>query len=333
MNYEYCIGIDTSKKKLDICVTKNQKKVYYTKIANSRKGFKALEKELKIPLKEALVCVESTGLYNYHLLKWTSQKGYKLWLASPLSIKKSMGLTRGKNDKIDAYRIAIYAYRHQDQCQLWIPPREVIDALEKLCWAREKLLKSINQYENSIQEKTEIMGDKVGKETAKLFSCTVIALKKDLKEVEKQIKVSITKDKKVDHLFKILMSIPGIGQATAVALLVTTNEFKKIREPKKLACFAGTAPFEHTSGTSIRGRSQISHFASKKLKQLLHMAAMSATRLPGELADFYKRLVAKGKAKMVALNAVRRKLIHLAYACVRDNRIYEKNYTKNLQMS
>lgn len=333
MNYEYCIGIDTSKKKLDICVTKNNKKVHYTKIANSRKGFKALEKELTIPLTEALVCVESTGLYNYHLLKWASQKEYTLWLAGPLNIKKSLGLTRGKNDKIDAYRIATYAYRYQDQCQQWIPPREVIDELEELCWAREKLLKSVNQYEKPVKEKIEIMGKKVGKKTAKLFSHTLVALKKDLKEVEKQIKICVAKDKKVDHLFKILMSIPGIGQTNAIALLLTTNEFKKITDPKKLACFAGIAPFEHTSGSSIRGKSRVSYFASKKLKQLLHMAAMSVIRLPGELANFYKKLIGKGKAKMVAINAVRRKLIHLVYACIRDNRMYEKNYTKNLEMS
>lgn len=333
MNHEYCIGIDTSKKKLDICVTKNNKKVHYTKVANSRKGFKALEKELTIPLSEALVCVENTGFYNYHLLKWISQKGYTLWLAGPLNIKKSIGLHRGKNDKIDAGRIATYAYRHQDECQPWIPQREVIEELEELRWAREKLIKSISQYEKPINEKKEIIGEKTAEKTAKLFSHTLAALRKDLKEVDKKIKMCIAKDKKVDRLFKILMSIPGIGETNAIALLVTTNEFKKITDPKKLACFSGIAPFEHTSGTSIRGKSRVSHFASKKLKQLLHMAAMSVIRLPGELADFYKRLLARGKAKMVAINAVRRKLIHIIYACIRDNRMYEKNYTKNLQMS
>ena len=161
----------------------------------------------------------------------------------------------------------------------------------------------------------------------------MIGLKKDLKALERKISICVKKDDNMSRLFGILTSVTGIGPVTANALIVETNEFTKIKEPKKMACFAGIAPFEHTSGSSVRGKSRVSPFASKKLKKLLHMAAVSVIRFPGELANFYKRLIAKGKAKMVAINALRKKLIDRIYACVRNNRKYEKNYTKRLTTS
>jgi transposase len=334
MNYEYYIGIDTSKKKLDIYVLKNNKKVLYTKIANTRKGFKTLKEKLQLPLEKALFCVENTGIYNYHLLKWIAQKDHQLWVESSLAIKRSLGLTRGKNDQIDAKRIAMYAsMHHANSLKLWEAPREIIEELEELNWARNKIKESIKQYKKPIQEIETIKGKQASKKSLALFQNTLKALEKDLKQIEKKIQKSIKSDKKVAHTFEILTSIPGIGPITAQALIVSTNEFKKIKCPKKFSCYIGVAPFDHTSGSSIRGKSRVSHFANKKLKSLLHMGATSVIRLPGELSDFYKRLIAKGKAKMVAINAVRRKLVHLVYSCIRDDRMYEKTYTKNFEMS
>lgn len=333
MNYEHYIGIDISKKKLDIYVIKNNKKVLYTKVANTRKRFKTLEKELKIPLEKALFCVENTGIYNHHLLKWTAQKGHQLWVESSLAIKRSVGLARGKNDQIDAKRIAMYASMHHASSKLWEAPREVIEELEELSWARNKIKESIKQYKKPIKEIESIKGKQAAQKSLTLFQNTLKALQEDLKQIEGRMQKCVKSDKEVAHTFEILTSIPGIGPITAQAFIVSTNEFKKIKDPKKLACYAGIAPFEHTSGSSIRGKSRVSHYANKKLKSLLHMAATSVIRLPGELSDFYKRLVKRGKAKMVAINAVRRKLIHLVYACIRDDRMYKKNYTKNLEMS
>lgn len=332
MKYNYSVGLDIAKQKLDVFVKKGNKKVVYTKISNDKKGFKVLQKVLKkaqIPLSEALFCAEHTGLYSHGLLVWIAENKLDLWLENALAIKKSSGLRREKSDKADAENIANYAYKNQDSCNLWLAPRDAVVELEKLCWAREKLLKTIGQYEKPIKERKEIGDDEV----PNFFKNSLIFLKKDLKALEKKISICVSKDDNMSRLFHILTSITGIGPVTANALIVTTNEFTKIKEPKKMACFAGIAPFEHTSGSSIRGKSRVSPFANKKLKKLLHMAAVAVIRSSGELANFYKKLVAKGKAKMVAINALRKKLIDRIYACVRDNRKYEKNYTKSLHTS
>ncbi|MEQ9308053.1 MAG: IS110 family transposase, partial [Balneolaceae bacterium] len=116
----------------------------------------------------------------------------------------------------------------------------------------------------------------------------------------------------------------------AVSMLVMTNEFKWIRDPRKMACHCGVAPFEYSSGKSIRGRSRVSHRAHKPMKALLNLAARSSVSSPGELRDYYERKVSEGKNKMLVLNAIRNKLIHRVFACVRDGRKYEKIYTQVL---
>ncbi|MFW0694666.1 IS110 family transposase, partial [Aliarcobacter butzleri] len=80
-------------------------------------------------LKQALFCMEHTGIYNAHLLELLDQQKLAIWLESSLQIKQAGGMQRGKTDKVDAQRIALYAYRFRDQIRLWEPPREVVQQL------------------------------------------------------------------------------------------------------------------------------------------------------------------------------------------------------------
>jgi transposase len=118
MQYINYLGIDVSKKTLDCCLYKQGKKVFDYKITNDKQGLQQLPKKLKsyvTSLDKTLVCAEKTGIYTYDLLKWMGKKDYNIWLENALAIKKSLGIVRGKNDKIDAQRIALYAMRYQDK--------------------------------------------------------------------------------------------------------------------------------------------------------------------------------------------------------------------------
>lgn len=107
--------------------------------------------------------------------------------------------------------------------------------------------------------------------------------------------------------------------------MITTNEFKNIHKAQQYACYAGIAPFEHSSGTSIRGRTRVSHKANKSVKTLLHLAALTAIRYNTDKKNYYNRKIEQGKNKMLVINAVRNKLVHRVFACVTQNRPYEKN--------
>jgi transposase len=143
-------------------------------------------------------------------------------------------------------------------------------------------------------------------------SSSLKALVNDLKGVEKAIKQLITDDPTLKSLFDLVTSIPGVGQVVATELILASDEFKAIDDPKKLACHAGVAPFEHSSGSSVRagppgGKTRVNHQARKSLKTLLHLAAMSALQVKGELQDYYQRKVKEGKNKMLVINALRNK--------------------------
>jgi transposase len=133
------------------------------------------------------------------------------------------------------------------------------------------------------------------------------------------------KDETLNHLFKLVTSVVGIGFVTATNLIIHTNEFSVMNDARKLSCFCGVAPFPHQSGTSIRVKTRVSHMANKKLKTNLHMASLSAVRLDPGLRAYYERKVLEGKHKMSVLNAVKCKLLARVVSVVNNNREYVKN--------
>ena len=149
---------------------------------------------------------------------------------------------------------------------------------------------------------------------------------KDIKAVEKQLQELIKSDEKIKNQYTIATSVKGIGPVTACQMIVSSGEFTKMQTGKEFSCYAGVVPFEYSSGSSVRARPRVSHWANKKMKSYLHMAVLWATKGPGELKTYYERELAKGKAKMSVLNAVRNKLVLRVWACIRDNELYDPHY-------
>jgi transposase len=328
--YTYFIGIDISKQTLDLVLVKEGLPVLHEQIENSLKAIKSFMKKVShqpgFTLEQTLVCMEHTGIYATHLLEYLTSQSVNVRLENALQIKQSSGLQRGKNDKVDAHRIALYAYRNCSQARLWQPPRQVIQQLTQLTALRSRLLNVIKQLSVPLQENSLFVGI-AGKVVQKACACSLKALKQDLSKVEKQIDALIAADEQLNRLFTLITSVEGIGKVTAVQVLLTTNEFKASFTAKKFACYAGVAPFPYRSGSSIKGKNRVSPLANKSVKTLLHLAALAAIKSKGELQNYFLRKVAEGKNKMAVINAVRNKLISRIFAVVKQNRKYEKNYT------
>ncbi|MBC3788097.1 transposase [Spirosoma sp. LMG 31448] len=277
--------------------------------------------------KRAVFCMEHTGIYNAHLLDLLDQQKLVIWLESSLQIKQAGGMQRGKTDKIDAQRIAQYAYRFRDQMCLWQPPREIIQKLAFLSATRQRLNQAYNLLAVPVAEQETFISKSLQKTLKGNVKKSLTALQEEQKVVEQQIKDLIQTDARLKELFDLMVSVPGIGPVIATELLIATNEMQTISDPKKLACHAGVAPFEYRSGTSIRGKTRVSHQARKRLKSLIHMGTMSAIQVKGDLQDYYLRKIGEGKHTMLVLNAVRNKLIHRVCSVVRRGEKYDKNYT------
>lgn len=329
MNSRFFIGIDVSKSTLDFALLANKEKQFQLQTSNDLQGIRQFWKELKelpgFALDQAIFCMEHTGIYNQHLLSFLYSKKAAVCLESAVHIKRSAGLQRGKNDQVDAVRIAQYAYKNRETLRLWQPKRQVITQLKELSALRNRLLNAKKQLSVPVKE-TALFDKALAKQTQRLCVSSSSALAGDLKKVEVAIDQLVASDDTLKRLFTIVTSIDGIGKITATAMIVCTNEFKDINQPAKFACYSGIAPFEHSSGSSIRGRSRVSHQANKPMKTLLHLAAMVAICYNHDMSVYYQRKVAQNKNKMSVINAVRNKLIQRVFACVNSNRLYEKNY-------
>lgn len=158
----------------------------------------------------------------------------------------------------------------------------------------------------------------------KLFEKSLSAINEDLIALRREMELIIEGDERLKSLVLIMKSVPCIGTVIATQIIIHTNEFKNINSAKKFASYCGIAPFDWTSGTSLKGKSKVSHIANKEMKASLHLAAMGCIRQKGsELSDYYLRKQKEGKNNMAILNAMRNKLIHRIFACVKNNSVYK----------
>ena len=233
-------------------------------------------------------------------------------------------MQRGKNDKVDAARIAEYADRFRDKVVLWKPARRELLRLKNLVALRGRLIKTKKILATPAGELAEAAAE--GKGYIKSLTSPVVEqIKTQIKSVEQQIETLIRQDDHLHRLQEIITSVEGVGKVTAWQMMITTNEFKDFTDSRKFACYSGVVPFDHSSGTSIYARPRVSHMANKRMKELLHLSALSATVMKGELNDYYRRKVAEGKNKMLVLNNIRNKIVQRVFACVKENRTYEKS--------
>lgn len=327
--HKYFIGVDVSKDTLDYAVICNGQQILYQQTANSLAGIKIFIKQFKIiaakDFSETVFCMEHTGIYCNPVLSFLYANNIDIWLESPVQIKRSLGIQRGKNDRVDARRIALYAFRNRDGVKLWQPPRKEIDQLKQLTAIRKRIMKAIGILKRIFSEK-EFYDPEMIKLAKASTKQSLKSLKEDLLKVNVEIKKIIQSDEHLTRLFDLVTSVKGIGDTVATQIITASNEFKSITEAKKFACYSGVVPFDYRSGRSIQGKSRVSDMADKGLKSSLHMSALAVVRCRGELQDYFLRKVAEGKNKMSVINAIRNKLILRVFACVRDNRPYQQNY-------
>jgi transposase len=334
MEFEFFIGIDVSKKELDFAVQQGRSFLFHKEVANEPEAIKVFIKELsKQPgfnLSKAVFCMEHTGIYNNHSLACLHKKKANICLEAATHIKKSLGNIRGKNDKIDAIRIAEYAYTSREKLHLWTPKREVVQQLAHLATTRSRLIEAKKMLKTPLNETGPFVNKRIAKRNESVCAKTLNAIEVDLEKVDKLMDKIIGSDEELTRLFTLVTSVTGVGKVTAVQVVVTTNEFKDISDPKQFACYSGVAPFTDESG-KIKKRARVSHMANKKVKTLLHLAALVAIQYNPELKLYYERMVNQEKKnKMSVINAVRNKLILRIFACVKQNRLYENNYQRLL---
>ena len=327
MYFSQFVGVDISKNTLDAAIyPAKDKKLDFLHFDNTQKGLGEMMTWLKrrgVKPSEMIICAEHTGVYTNPLIAFTDKKGLALSLNSPLDIKHSMGIARGKNDAVDAGRIAEYAHNHRDKLRLYEKPSEAIMKLQYLLTERRQYMRQrtalINL--NSAMGKYETPEARTRNESA-IHHC-----EKLVKKVEEQMMTVLCTEPNVKRSFDLVSSVKGIGLINAINTVVYTNNFKAFDTPRRYACYIGVAPFDHTSGTSVKGRTQVSKICRTQQKAELSMAARSAVIHDPGLKRYYQRkMKEKGGGKDVhgiVLNAVKFKLILRMFAVVKSGQPYK----------
>jgi transposase len=319
-NYKTIIGIDVSKLKLDVSFVHEAhvKQHHHFIVSNDEKGIKQIFKELKkmkIEFADCLFCYENTGIYSMPLSFYLSKMKADYWVVPAIEIKRSKGISRGKTDKTDSKDIAFYAHTHLHKLQLTTLPEKEILKLKLLFTEREKLMKAIKMLDTT-KENDSFLPKEVMKDVLAANRKTVAFLRKALKEIEHKMNAIIKQNDEMQKQFDLACSVPGVGPQTATYLIITTKSFTAFANWRKLACYSGIAPFEYSSGTSIKGRTRVNDMADKKMKSMLNMCALNSKRIDTELHLYYNRKVEEGKNPMSVMNALRCKVLSRVFATI-----------------
>ena len=317
-NYRTYLGIDVAKLTLDYCLVTDDQQLEREQILNTQKSINSFLKNLKKAgheLDQILFVFENTGIYSSLLSLVLSENELDYSQVPALEIKRSLGITRGKSDKVDAKEIAYYAKRNTDKITLSVLPELNLQQLKIIFSEREKTIAAIKVFERTMENEMFLSKEVFG--TVKAINRqTVKYLKKQLAMLDDKIKKLIREDEVLYKQQQLLKSIPGIGEITSVYLLMVTKGFTAFTNGRKFACYSGVAPFEHSSGTSIKGKTRVSHLADKKMKSLLHMVSLTAIKYDPELKEYYARKKAEGKHTMLVLNNIKCKIVYRIFAVI-----------------
>jgi transposase len=320
-SWNVILGVDVSKLTLDICHAAGN---LHIKIDNCVKGFADFKRWCKanaIDLQQTLVVMEFTGGYEYRFIQFCESQAIAYCRIPGLEIKKSLGMTRGKNDQIDSFRIGRYGEEKIKRLE----PSKPLN--KNLLSFRKRMVREKASFESTVKERKHMYGARKNDPLIHISQAKIKADKKYILQIEQQIMELIKSHDGLLRNYRILTSIKGIGNVNAWMTLAYTENFISFTNPRPYAVYVGVVPFEHTSGTSIKGRKRVSHLAHKEIKQELNQAAKTAIIHDPEIKAYAERKL-KNKDYSLVLNNVKFKLILRMFALVKRGEHYVENYKR-----
>lgn len=258
MKNKEIIGIDVSKNVLDVFLLNVQ---YHFTVNNDPSGFSTLIemscKKLQCKKDKLFFCYEHTGRYSRLLSVFLTDTKITFAKVPALDIKQSKGMLRGKSDEKDARLIALYAWRKKDELEPTKLHTAEVGQLRQLLALRDKLIKHRTAYKNAIKDLKDCFFEGETKFIKQTQLRLINELNIEIENVEKQIDLIIKEMPYWYRNFKLIQTVKGIGAVIARYIIVYTDNFTRFTDPKKFACYAGIAPFEYSSGSSIRGRTKV----------------------------------------------------------------------------
>lgn len=271
--------------------------------------------------------MEHTGIYGNLLIECLAGHKLNMYVVSGLEIKNSTGISRGKNDKIDAKRIADYGLRFADKLKPYTLCEKMLVEIKGLNTKRAQLVRIKSQMIQANDDNKKFQSKDLLKKLNKIDDPIVKALDDAIEKIEAEMLELIKSNTAFYDNYKIAQSVPGVGKIIAIAFICATNNFNKFESAKALGSYCGVVPFGKESGR-YKGKDKVSPIANKTLKTLLHLGALASIGGKNAFAAYYLRKVNEDKKnKMLAINNVRNKIVKTLFACIKNKTKYTADYS------
>jgi transposase len=302
------VGIDVGKENLDLAVLGASDTKQYQ---NNTKGIRALTRRLKKYAVEKIV-VEATGGYEYEVVTRMCKAKLPVALVNPTRVRRfaQAGGQLAKTDSLDAHVLANFGKSMQPE--VWTLKTEVEEQLNQLISRRRQLVGMLTAEKNRSGTAKEQAQDSIRRH--------ITWMQDELAEVEASMQEIINTEPEYQKKIANLVSVPGVGEVTALTLVAQLPELGLVNR-QQIAALVGVAPLNHDSGRHKGKRRTFGGRSS--VRSALYMAALSASRHNPVIKAFYERLLAKGKEKKVALTACMRKLLVILNAIMRDQQPWQ----------
>lgn len=314
------VGVDVSKGLLDVALEGPKLKGRCERqVNNDAGGFARLLRWVKeragADPEELVVAMEATGVYHEAAALALHEAGCRVLVANPKRVRdyaSGIGLLN-KTDRVDARALVRYGRERAGELKAWEPPAPEIRTLRAL-YARLQAVTIDLRRELNRQEQAQLSGQPEAVQASMRES--IEHLREDCERLRKAIEDHFDQHPDLKNQRELLQSVPGVGPISADRLLCLflRHHFTNARQA---AAFAGLVPRMHESGTSVRKRARLTLQGDASFKAVLYMAAVSSSRHNPQLREQYQALLKAGKAKMCALGALMRRLVHIAFGILK----------------
>ena len=305
------VGIDVGKDQLDVVIHEPQ--LHFT-VTNDGPGIRRLLNRIT-RYHPGRIVVEATGRREYDCVVAAAERGLPVIICQPLLVRRYAAASGilAKTDKIDARILASYAAVMQPE----VRPLAIgnIRKIKDLIARRRQLI------DMSTMEKNRL--DVMPKELAADIRRHIRHLHTQIEKLDRLVAELIDSIDEWRSKRDILASVPGIGPQVINTLLADLPELGSLTN-KQIAALVGVAPFNRDSGR-FRGKRRI-RGGRTSVRTVLFMAMLSAIQHNPIIRSTYRKLLANGKHKKVALTACMRKMICILNAMLRDQSRWGEKY-------
>ncbi len=309
------IGVDVSKKKLDIALSDSD----FVTIDNHEEAFHALVKSMESSPEDVHFVMEATGGYESRFTDFLLHQNIAVSIVNPKRVRdyaKAMGKL-AKNDRIDAHVIRDFARIANPV--LLNPKSPQQQTLRNLIKRRRQLL----NHQTTEKQYLETTSDK---EALDSIREVLVQLERHIESMDAKIQALMDADQSYCEKKKMLMEVEGIGSQSVANLLANLPELGTLNN-KQIGALVGVAPFCNDSGE--RKGKQMIWGGRKQIRTALYMPMLSAIQYNKPIKAFYDRLIKRGKIRKVAVIACMRKLLTILNAMLKNNTRWNPNLALN----